>query len=176
MSSKAERGTAEGRPDQRRVLAVRDARLVGRGDSRLDPRRHRSAEPQDGRAGGLPRDPREVMAGQSQPGKGWGKSTPKSRPGGASTSTSSDRCSLRSSKASTSPRPIGRRRSGSARPSRPRRWRMLNGAFSEPASGRPGRPASAEAGEDAPETGRAGLRGWSRADRPTEPDLSEASR
>ena len=57
MSSRGQRrGAGEG-PGQRPVLAVRHAAADGRGDPRLDPRRHRQAEPEDVRPGRLSRDP-----------------------------------------------------------------------------------------------------------------------
>ena len=76
------------RPGQSLVLAVPDAPAGRRGGARLDPRGQRHAL--NDKAGGpsvYPPIPREVLAGQSVPGRAGRSRRPPSRPGAASTST-----------------------------------------------------------------------------------------
>ncbi len=114
------------RPGERPVLAVRPAAAGGRGDPRLDPGRQR--QPQPGKMGGpsiYPHDPgaRCWPASRGRAAAG-GNRRPRSRPGAASTSTSSGRCSCRIlAVVRRGRRRLRAARSASRRRSRRRRWR-----------------------------------------------------
>ena len=66
-------GARRGRP-RAHSLAVAAAPSRGRGRPRLDPGGQRAVEPERGGPGFYPTLPAGVLAGQSRPGEGWGKS------------------------------------------------------------------------------------------------------
>ncbi len=76
MSSRGVAGRAGRRPGQSVVLAISDAPAHRRGGPRLDPGRQRHLNLKAGGPSVYPPIPREVLAGQSVPGKGWTTSPP----------------------------------------------------------------------------------------------------
>ena len=78
MSSAADDAGAGGRSDQRSVLAVRHAAAQRRGDPRRDAGRHRRVQSENVRPELLSEAvATEVLATQSRPGDGWGRSSRK---------------------------------------------------------------------------------------------------